>query len=231
MKKQLFVSLFFVLLSACTFAQTETRQLESFDQVAVSGSFDVIMEKGNKEEVRIECKGDYEPEDIKTEVEGSKLRIKPKKNNGWGWSKSGSVKIYLTYKSVKSVSSSGSSDIVSKSPLKAPSLDLASSGSGDMKFEIDCNDLSVALSGSSDITLTGRADNAGISLSGSSDVDAMELSTKTCEIRVSGSGDVKVSVSDNLDAKVSGSGNITYKGKPDRQHVKISGSGDIRQVN
>ena len=47
------------------------------------------------------------------------------------------------------------------------------------------------------------------------------------EAVVSGSGDIQVTASQSLKARVSGSGDISYRGNPEKQDFKTSGSGDI----
>ena len=50
---------------------------------------------------------------------------------------------------------------------------------------------------------------------------------KEVEAKVSGSGDMEISVTERLTARVSGSGDIKYKGKPSIEDIKVSGSGDV----
>ncbi|GAA4851972.1 head GIN domain-containing protein [Algivirga pacifica] len=220
-----------LLFTQNSFAQkTETRKVDTFEAIKVGGSFNVTLQEGKEESVTIEVKDEDLLEDIITEVKNGTLKIRKKNSNGWSWN-SGSANITITYKNINKVSSSGSSDIVGKDVIKNEDISLSSSGSGDMDMKVDCKELSVSLSGSSDIELEGDADDFSISLSGSADVEALELQTKTCEIHISGSGDVDVSVSEALEAYVSGSGNVRYKGNPERQRFKSSGSGDIEKIN
>ncbi len=59
------------------------------------------------------------------------------------------------------------------------------------------------------------------------DIDAYDLSSNDADIRISGSGEIKISVKENLIARISGSGNIYYKGDPKKQDIKVSGSGNV----
>jgi len=51
------------------------------------------------------------------------------------------------------------------------------------------------------------------------------LKTKECEVEIYGSGDCDVNVSESLDVRINGSGNVTYKGNPAEVNQKVSGSG------
>ncbi|HEY8936280.1 MAG TPA: DUF2807 domain-containing protein, partial [Cyclobacteriaceae bacterium] len=59
---------------------------------------------------------------------------------------------------------------------------------------------------------------------------AANLETNKCNIHISGSGNVEINVKDDLDAHISGSGSISYKGNPSHVNSDASGSGSIRKM-
>ncbi len=184
---------------------TVTRTLSSFDKIAISGGYDkVILKEGSAESVSLEVSG-TDPDNIITEVKGNTLEVRMKKGS---WSNF-KAKITITYKSIRELASSGSSDIVAESVIKGDEFELASSGSGDFTGTFDVRDLDIAISGSSDMTLKGRADEQEIAISGSGDVNASGLKGQKAEVAISGSGDVKLSVSGPVKTAVSGSGSVT----------------------
>lgn len=191
----------------CLSAQnsTFTRSLASFDKIGISGGFDVVfLQEGDTESVTLEVRG-IDPEKIITEVKGGTLQIHTKK----GCYANFKAKITVNYRSLKSVANSGSTDIVTLSPIKADKFEFASSGSGDFKGELDVKDLEIAISGSSDMTLSGNADNQDIAISGSGDVDAAALKGSAADVAISGSGDVQLGVTGKVKTAVSGSGSVT----------------------
>lgn len=193
------------LFSFSSAAQTTvTRSLSSFDKIAISGGYDkVILKEGSTESVTIEVSG-IDPDKIKTEVNGNTLEIGMKKGNYSNFK----AKITVTYKSIREIASSGSTDIVAESVIKSDEFELSTSGSGDFTGEFDVRELEIAISGSSDMTLKGRADEQEIAISGSGDVNASALKGKQAEVAISGSGDVKLNVSGNVKTAVSGSGSV-----------------------
>lgn len=208
MKSRLFLTALtaLFLFSFSSFAQnTVTRSLSSFDKIAVSGGFDkVILKEGSTESVTLEVSG-IDPDNIKTEVKGNTLEIGMKKGR---WSNF-KARITVTYKSIRELASSGSTDIVAESVIKGDEFELATSGSGDFTGTLDVRELEIAISGSSDMHLKGRADEQEIAISGSGDVNASELKGKQAEVAISGSGDVKLAVSGPVKTAVSGSGSVT----------------------
>lgn len=207
---------------------TEERSVGSYDGVALSGSFDVELVAGS--EGRITLKGDDNLlEHLVTEVKSGTLHIKPEKGynlepSSW---KGGGILVTVPVETIQEVSMSGSGDIVGKTRLKSESLRASMSGSGDMSLEVEAGQVEVALSGSGDINLSGSADRAEIRVSGSGDVKAYELQAREVEAVVAGSADIRVTATESLMARVSGSGDIHYRGNPTKLDTKTSGSGDV----
>jgi len=196
-----------LLFPFCLDAQnsTVTRSLASFDKIGVSGGFDVVfLKQGDAESVTLDVSG-IDPDNIETEVKDGKLKIKTKKGDYSNYK----AKITVTYRNLKSVANSGSSNIETLSTIKADEFEFASSGSGDFKGELDVKELDIAISGRSDITLSGKADMQDIAISGSGDVNASALKGSTAEVAISGSGDVRLGVSGKIKTAVSGSGSVT----------------------
>jgi hypothetical protein len=122
---------------------------------------------------------------------------------------------------------SGSGDITSKDKIKGNSLKLAVAGSGDIKLEMDVQTAKSAISGSGDIELSGRAIEFEAAVSGSGDIEAYDLKTEKSELKIAGSGSIGISVEKEIVARVSGSGDIKYKGTPRIEDIKVSGSGSV----
>ena len=64
-------------------------------------------------------------------------------------------------------------------------------------------------------------------MAGSGDIEAYDLKAETAELKISGSGTIRASVEKELVARISGSGNIKYKGNPRIEDIKVSGSGNV----
>lgn len=206
---------------------TEDRKLGSYDEVNISGWFDVELVDGA--EGTISLKGEENLlEYLKTEVKDGKLVVKPKSgyNLQSSW-KSGGILVTIPVEDLRAISLSGSGDINGKKPLKSDYFEATMSGSGDINLDIESDELKVTLSGSGDIKLQGSAGNLEIRVSGSGDVNTYELEARNVNAVVSGSADLKVTAKESIKARVSGSGDIHYRGNPEKIDTKSSGSGDI----
>lgn len=203
---------------------SETRNVGNFDEIGVSGSFDVNLVKGTEGKIDIKIEKNLLPYLI-TEVSNGELKIKWKKGTNIRTHKG--VKLTVYFKDVSGVTLSGSGDIVSKDVIKSNKFSVALSGSGDINLNLDVGEMDSRISGSGDLTFKGSADSFSSSVSGSGDIEAFGLQTNSANIKVSGSGDLTISVKNELYARVSGSGDISYKGNPSKEDVKVSGSGNI----
>jgi len=104
---------------------------------------------------------------------------------------------------------------------------VAISGSGEVTATgIAVDSFDVEISGSGRVEPTGTADTLVVGISGSGRYLGEDLEASVGTVRVSGSGEAVVNVTDDLDVDVSGSGGVQYIGDP-RVAESISGSGDI----
>ncbi len=209
---------------------TIERSTGDYDAIGISGWFDVDLVAGKEGEISL--KGEENLlEHIITEVKDGKLVIKVEKGmnlrpSSW---KNG-IHITVPVESIDAVSLSGSGDIVGKTTIKTDNFKTSMSGSGDITLAIESDSIEATMSGSGDIMLSGSTSNFEATISGSGDIKAYELEADHVNATVSGSADIKVTANKSLKARVSGSGDIHYKGNPEKVDTKTSGSGDITKV-
>lgn len=206
---------------------TIERSVGSYDEVALAGWFDVDLVDGKEGELTLKGESNL-LEHIKTEVKDGKLIIKAEKGinlkpSNW---KNG-IHITVPVEAINSVTLSGSGDIVGKKTLKADAFETRISGSGDITLSIEAQSITATMSGSGDINLDGSTTDLEVQVSGSGDIKAYGLEADNVTAQVSGSADIKVTANESLNARVSGSGDISYRGNPEKLKTKSSGSGDI----
>jgi len=142
---------------------------------------------------------------------------------------SGSMQIDVEASGLMEANVSGSGNLEVKGNCR--SLDSKVSGSGKVIFAgtiVERADVSV--SGSGKIIASGTAREIKTTISGSGEVQAANLEVEKCEVRISGSGDVEINVKSELDATISGSGSVSYKGNPSQVNSHSSGSGKVRKM-
>ena len=124
---------------------------------------------------------------------------------------------------------SGSGDMEVKGKFKSINGDVSGSGKIELNTVVT-GEANFHVSGSGKIMATGRAESTKATISGSGKVLAANLEVDKCEVRISGSGDVEINVKSDLDASISGSGSVSYKGNPSHVNSHASGSGSVRKI-
>jgi hypothetical protein len=105
------------------------------------------------------------------------------------------------------------------------------SGSGKVRLTLEASgDADFGVSGSGKIEASGSASRVKTSISGSGKILAANLETNSCQVRIAGSGDVEINVKNELDATITGSGNVRYRGNPSKVNSHSAGSGKVRKL-
>ncbi len=142
---------------------------------------------------------------------------------------SGALKIEVDASGDMDADVSGSGDIDLRG--KAKNFESHVSGSGKVNIGLAItNTADFGVSGSGKILASGSASSVKASISGSGKVLAANLQTNRCQVRISGSGDVEINVKDELDANISGSGSVGYRGEPSKINSHSSGSGKVHKL-
>lgn len=217
-------------MSSAVWAQkTETRDLDTFDEIAFATDGTVYLKQGNTQ--KVELKGDREDlEEIRTEVRGGRLIIKNRSNGWFNWKNNNRIEIYITMKELNGVSVSGSGRVYGESKFTTKFLDLDVSGSGKMELQADAREVDISVSGSGRVTLEGKGEVSDISISGSGKIDAEDFVADDHKIRISGSGSCYIHAEESIDARISGSGSVHYKGGARKVNSHSSGSGKLRRI-
>lgn len=109
--------------------------------------------------------------------------------------------------------------------LRAVTID----GAGDADIQgAQTPQLAVTIDGTGDVRATGRADSLVLAISGAGDFKGAGLAATSATVQVRGSGGALVRVSDTLDARVSGAGDVRYIGHPQVTR-QVTGAGSVRE--
>lgn len=203
---------------------SETREIEAFSKLKISGIFDVYLLQGDKEGVRVEA-DDNLLEFIKTEMNGDELSLFS--DCSVSIKKSTKMAVYVTVKELKYINSHGIGDVQSENALKGGKLSIENSAVGDLNLQLEYESLEMNYNGVGDILLKGKANNVEIDCSGVGDISAFELITRTMDLDHSGVGDTKVYANESISVDFTGVGNVTYKGDPKTKNIEKNGIGSV----
>ena len=139
------------------------------------------------------------------------------------------IVVNLSSPVVKALRISGSGNFIVPDSIHSDNMNLTLSGSGNMKLEkLEAASIDVNISGSGNITVSdGTTNTAKLRISGSGNIALIKVAPPPLvTTTTSGSGEMHVNASENLDVTISGSGSVFYTGNP-IINTHISGSGKV----
>jgi hypothetical protein len=234
MRKNLFLILTITALGFATMAQkndnyddkdriegsgnviTKDFTVKSFDELIASGVFNLQLSQGDKESVKIEADDNLMDLFI-VENEGSTLKISMKKHSNFNSKKQ--MKVYITFKSLKSMNLSMVGGTSSDEKLKFADLKLKNQSVGSVSLNMTLQTLNLENESVGSVKLEGSADNAVVKNNSVGSINAGNFVVQKMEIDNTGVGSATVNAekelkySDSFLGKVSNKGNATVKKK------------------
>jgi hypothetical protein len=202
----------------------------SFDEVNFEGSARWILIPSGEEKVIIESKSEdvFDYIDIKQNAGELTINTTDKQKNITQLFKSVTIKVY--FKSLQSVSLSGTGSVITDKCIEANKLTLKLSGSGNMDLGVKCSQFEGYMYGTGELEVSGNADKAVVKVDGVGGFDGYEMITNNMNVTVSGVGGAKVNATKTLTATINGVGSIRYKGDPEKKNFNTNGLGAIKKA-
>jgi Putative auto-transporter adhesin, head GIN domain len=183
---------------------SESRNVSGFEEIELQGVGNLSIQQTGSESLTVEAEEDVLPK-IRTEVENNRLIIAPEPSTNLQITEP--INYKLTVKDLNALKLSGSGNINAEG--------------------ISTDELATTISGAGTLKAAGETDSQDIYISGAGNYEAEDLESKEVKIDVGGAGSAIVNVSDELDAKVSGSGSVKYMGDPTTVKQDVSGAGRV----
>ena len=226
---------------------TEERELATITGVSTEGSFLVTIEQ--RAEQRVEIIGfQSHVNNLITDVVDGVCEIRMKD----GCYNNLNIEVRIFVPTIDLVQSSGSGNVVmntfdsltnmsievtgSGGLLQSGILDVSdkitirTDGSGSSFYTIEAGTAEINTTGSGNVLISGTCDNEVCTISGSGNIEGFDLFSLNCIATSTGSGNMEINVRDTLDATISASGSISYKGNPVITQ-NITGSGSLINAN
>ncbi len=209
-------------------AGTETA-MTPFDALNVAGPFNVILEQGEGNTVRVDGTT-QQLEKITIYVEKGELYIDQRKSEPAGTFDG--MRIFVKAPLVDGLEIAGSGSITAPRALNVNDIRLEVAGSGVITLaQLTCDDLDIKIAGSGNATVGAvKASKVSNEIAGSGDIDIAGLTCKDIRNEIAGSGDITLNNLnvDVVKTDIAGSGNVILNGNIGSHDEDIAGSGKVR---
>jgi len=196
--------------------------IQSFNELEASGIYELKLTQGNTEAVKIEADENLQ-QYFTVSNEGSKLVIDTKKLKDKNLKGKPRMRVYVTFKKLKSMDISTVGNVQSENQLAFDNFELKSKGVGNVNLKLTANKINLENKGVGDIALAGKAENAVVKNKGVGSLEASDFIVQTMDIDNSGVGSASVNAQKTLKVKDSFLGKVSNKGAaPVRKINKVA---------
>lgn len=189
----------------------QKRNVGSFHAVKTSAGIQVILTKGNKEELAVTASDADLVDKVKTVVSNGVLRISRENDNWRFWErrKNWKVVVYVSYTDLDGLEASSGGSIQAKS--------------------VSLDKLIADVSSGGTITLSGSAKSLSVDGSSGGIFRGYELAVTNCKADVSSGAGVQVTVTKEISAEASSGGYVRFKGEGLIRDINVSSGGSVKR--
>lgn len=231
---------------AIQFAQAQeiTRDLKSFNKIIVSPKINLILEQGEKENIRLTY-ANVDADKINIKVQGNTLRVyldeakvaektyRTDGNQKRSIYHDAAVTAYVTYKELEHLEIRGNQELTCNGPLKAERFTLKAYGENDINLSsLKTEYLRTSLYGDNDLKIkTGKAEYQKYKLFGDNKIDTQDLKSFSATTTIFGESKIKLNTQDNLKVNAFGESQVSYNGNASVNRGLIFGKAQITKLN
>jgi|GEM_PF-3304421 len=200
-------------------AQSDTRSLDTYSVINVSGSIsvEVIKSQESKAEITV-VKGDIDQ--LMTSVKGGVLKVNFTKADGSSWGGGAKAKIVLHTPSLTTVDASAGAAVESDDVWESKSMDLQASSGARIAIATKTNKCSAESSSGAKVTVRGTSNKLTSSSSSGASVNAVDLISSSVVATASSGGSVQVNATQSIKASATAGGSVKYKGNPAQKDIE-----------
>lgn len=223
-----------IMLSSCWFllpsvrgnghVTEEVREVGDFDEIEVSRGMNVYINYGSPAKVVVVADENLH-RDIITDEDGDVLKVYVNANIREAKEK----KVIITIDKLTAIEASSGSNIYTQNPFSSRHTEIKASSGSNITMEFNAETLKADCSSGANIILSGVSKESELEASSGANVKAEALKSDKGILRVSSGSNVFATVTNELEAKASSGGTITYYGNPTSTSIKKSSGGSVNQ--
>jgi hypothetical protein len=231
-------------MSITTLAQEVTQSLASFDKIVVSPKINVILQKGDKESIRIQYANISEDE-INLEIrhnklhvflDGSKLFPKQEKREEGNCTfkkdkyRNATITAFITYRELKSLEVRGEEEVMIEDAISSEKFKLKAYGAAEIEIaSLTTGKFKAKMYGENRLKIKdGEIKSQKYKLFGENKINTEAIESKTIASTIYGEGLLRIKASDKMTLTSFGDPYIQLSGAADLTHRIVIGNPHIR---
>lgn len=189
----------------------QKRNVDGFHAIKTSAGIQVILTKGNKEELAVTASDADLLDKVRTVVSNGVLRISRDNDNWRFWERrrNWKVTVYVSYTTLDGLDASSGGSIQAKS--------------------VNFDKLTADVSSGGTITLSGSAKMLSVDGSSGGIFRGYDLAVTNCKADVSSGAGVQITVTKEISAEASSGGFIRFKGEGLIRDINVSSGGSVKR--
>jgi hypothetical protein len=216
-----------ILLRGSGHTGIETRRVEPFSELVLTGIGDIFIQQGNQSSLEVVADQNLLPY-LTTHVESGQLIVGITENVCNLQTEIG-IRYNITVRELDLLHVIGAGAI-HIDRLQTEELVVQLDGSAEITITgLEVDTLKIDLNGAGSLELAGRAQNQIVNLNGFGQYLAGQLESNWADIQLNGTGNIKVWTVDDLQLELNGSGTISFYGDPSLS-TSTSGLAGIEQL-
>jgi hypothetical protein len=227
---------------ALAFAQEIKKDLRFFSEVIVSPKINLILERGERESIRI-VYAQVDPEKINIEQEGDRLKLylddarlvdkREYRDDAYDSKASiyrdAEITAYVTYTELELLEVRGAQEVTCRTPIQANDFVLRVYGETEIMLDtLNTERFKLVAYGENKIRIRGKAERQRYTLYGENKVDGRGLAGATITTNIYGEGRLQVNASDEVKINAFGEPRIDVEGTSMINKGLILGKSEIR---
>lgn len=188
----------------------QKRTIGSFKAIEASSGIEVIITKGDKEELAVSVNRPEFFDEVRTVVQNGVLKITRSNDwNFWREWKNWRIRVYVSYTQLEDLH--------------------ASSGATIKGTDVSLDKLTAKLNSGAIITLSGTVNSLTVDGSSGAQFHGYELTTTMCTAEAGSGAGVQVNVTKEISAKANSGGFIRFKGEGLIRDVNVNSGGSVKR--
>jgi hypothetical protein len=188
----------------------QKRNIRSFHAIETSSGIEVIINKGDREELAVSVGNNEYLDEVSTVVENGILKVSRKGDwKFWNKWKNWKVKVYVSYKNLDAIR--------------------ANSGGSVQGADINLEKLSVRLNSGANINLTGTVVSLDVDGSSGAMFHGYSFTSTNCKAEASSGAGVQINVTKEISAKANSGGFVRFKGEALIRDINVNSGGSVKR--